>query len=282
MNPSIYYPDTSEYGREDDDDGGIPEDEKREDVSWNSKPLELNYPKELDNLMSTADNAVVYFYKDGCPYCAEFNPIYESLANDVHRTNLDKDAVPIVMARIDGHRWKDAINRLRPGFLGDSVNKRGYPTILFKRGDGTAVTWDSKLPRTDYNIAGLMSTFYGDPTLMPIVDDLSKYMNNKDPEFVYFYSDNATVIPRFVEEPDPNFVNRENAVKTLNYLFLVNDDLRGKGAAFPVNRMDRPDLRIPSIYDRRDRQEYAFRDAHRWALRELERQRETGAIPRDQ
>jgi thiol-disulfide isomerase/thioredoxin len=249
------------------------DDQKRE-ISWSAKPLELNYPKELDNIMSTEDNAVVYFYKPGCPYCAEFRPVYETLANDVHRTNLNRGAVPIVMAQMDGHRWKDAINRLRPGFLGDPVNGRGYPTILFKRGDGKALTWDPRHPRTDYNIAGLMSSFYGDETLMPITQELHSVMNNPDPEYVYFYSDNTAVVPRFVQEPDPNFVDRESAVKTLNYLFLLNDDLRSRGAAFPVNRMDRPDLRIPSIFDRRDGHEYAFRDSHRWAMRELDRSRQ--------
>lgn len=239
-------------------------------TSYSTKPIELNWPEELDNLMSTSDNAVVYFYKPGCPYCADFNPVYNSLAKEIHRTNLDPGAVPIVMTRMNGHQWKDAINDLRPGFLGDPVNKRGYPTVLFKRGDGTALTWDSEKPRTETNISGLMSVFYGDESLMPNLTDLNTVMYNPDPEFLYFYSDIPSTIPRLVEPLNPSFTSREKAIQSLTYLFATDPELSHRGAAFPINIMDRPDIRIPSIVDLRDGREYALRDSHRWALRELE------------
>lgn len=241
----------------------------QKEVKWSAKPVELNFPSELDNLLSTDDNAVIYFYKPQCPFCAKFKPIYDSLANDIHRTNLNPSSVPIVFAEIDGHKWKNAINRLRPGFLGDPVNKRGYPTILFKRKDGTAITWDPELPRTDYNIAALMSLFFQDPTLIPIFDNLYDLMNNPQPEFIYFYSDNTSIIPRFNNDLDPYFVGQENAVKSMNYSFFINPDLAKKGAAFPINSMDRSDLKIPLIYDTRENKEYAYRDAHKWMIHKL-------------
>lgn len=147
-----------------------------EDRAQGRGPYELDSPAELDNLMSTADNAVVYFYKPECPYCKQFAPVYADLAADVHRTNRGSPAasilgmapVPIVMAKIDGARHREGINALRDGFLGPKYG-RGYPTLLFKRGaDKVGVTWDSSKPREREAIADLMANFYGDPTLAPM------------------------------------------------------------------------------------------------------------------
>nr|UDO47608.1 disulfide isomerase motif-containing [Pandoravirus massiliensis] len=248
-------------------------------------PLELQSAAELDNLMSTDDNAVVYFYKPECPYCKMFAPDYGALAADVHRTNRGSPVsaavgvapVPIVMAQIDGARHRDAINALRDGFLGARYG-RGYPTVLFKRGaDKVGVTWDSTQPRTRENIARLMSRFYNDPTLAPMdAAALTDIMRNPDPEFVYFGSDNITLVPRFVRPLDPSYVNIEDALATMALLSTLDPQLAARGAFYPVNQADRKDIPIPAIVQVKQGGErltpfvtYSNRDAHRWAAAAL-------------
>ncbi|AGO82519.1 Disulfide isomerase [Pandoravirus dulcis] len=261
-----------------------------EDRAQGRPPLELESPAELDNLMSTDDNAVVYFYKPECPYCKQFAPAYADLAADVHRTNRGSPAasvlgaapVPIVMAKIDGARHREGINALRDGFLGPKYG-RGYPTVLFKRGaDKVAVTWDSTKPREREAIAALMAKFYGDPTLAPMDPArLADTMRNPDPEFVYFGSDNIELVPRFVRALDPSYVDVEDALATLALLFTIDAPLAARGAFYPANRADRKDIAIPSIVVINDRgatsngggdgdmTTYANRDAHRWAAAAL-------------
>ncbi|BCU03750.1 disulfide isomerase [Pandoravirus japonicus] len=260
-----------------------------EDRAQGRPPLELESPAELDNLMSTDDNAVVYFYKPECPYCKQFAPVYADLAADVHRTNRGSPAasvlgaapVPIVMAKIDGARHREGINALRDGFLGPK-HGRGYPTVLFKRGaDKVAVTWDSTKPREREAIAALMAKFYGDPTLAPMDPArLAQTMRNPDPEFVYFGSDNIELVPRFVRALDPSYVDVEDALATLALLFTIDAPLAARGAFYPANRADRKDIAIPSIVVINDRgatdndgdgdmTTYANRDAHRWAAAAL-------------
>nr|UMO79682.1 Disulfide isomerase [Pandoravirus aubagnensis] len=247
-----------------------------EDRTEGRGPLELQSAAELDNLMSTDDNAVVYFYKPECPYCKIFAPDYEALAADIHRTNLTSP-VPIVMAQIDGARHRDAINALRDGFLGARYG-RGYPTVLFKRGaDKVGVTWDSTQPRTRENIARLMSRFYNDPTLAPMdATALADTMRNPDPEFIYFGSDNVTLVPRFVRPLDPSYVNIEDALATMALLMSVDAPLAARGAFYPVNQADRKDIPIPAIVQVTQDGErldppvtYSNRDAHRWAAAAL-------------
>jgi thiol-disulfide isomerase/thioredoxin len=259
---------------------GRPADEDR---AQGRGPLELESPAELDNLMSTDDNAVVYFYKPECPYCIQFAPVYASLAADVHRTNrgspiasaLGMAPVPIVMAKIDGARHRQGINDLRPDFIGPTYG-RGYPTVLFKRGaDKVGVTWDSSKPREREAIAQLMAQFYDDPTLLPMdAQSLVRTMRNPDPEFVYFGSDNIELVPRFVRPLDPSYVDIEDGLETLALLFNLDPALAARGAFFPVNQADRTDIAIPSIVQvTRDGDggsaiettTYANRDAHRWA-----------------
>ncbi|AVK77012.1 Disulfide isomerase [Pandoravirus macleodensis] len=256
-----------------------------EDRTEGRGPLELQSAAELDNLMSTDDNAVVYFYKPECPYCKMFAPDYEALAADVHRTNLASPVaaaagiapVPIVMAQIDGARHREAINALRDGFLGARYG-RGYPTVLFKRGaDKVGVTWDSTQPRTRENIARLMSRFYNDPTLAPMdATALADTMRNPDPEFIYFGSDNVTLVPRFVRPLDPSYVNIEDALATMALLMSVDAPLAARGAFYPVNQADRKDIPIPAIVQVTQDGErldppvtYSNRDAHRWAAAAL-------------
>ncbi|AVK74826.1 Disulfide isomerase [Pandoravirus quercus] len=261
-----------------------------EDRAQGRGPYELESPAELDNLMSTADNAVVYFYKPECPYCKQFAPVYADLAADVHRTNRGSPAasilgmapVPIVMAKIDGARHREGINALRDGFLGPKYG-RGYPTVLFKRGaDKVGVTWDSSKPREREAIASLMAKFYGDPTLAPMDPArLAQTMRNPNPEFIYFGSDNIELVPRFVRAIDPSYVDIEDALATLGLLFAVDAPLAARGAFYPANRADRADIALPSIAvigeggvaandngnngDDSNVTTYANRDAHRWA-----------------
>ncbi|WBR14492.1 Disulfide isomerase [Pandoravirus kuranda] len=256
-----------------------------EDRAQGRGPLELQSAAELDNLMSTDDNAVVYFYKPECPYCKMFAPDYEALATEVHRTNLGSPVtaaagiapVPIVMAQIDGARHRDAINALRDGFLGARYG-RGYPTVLFKRGaDKVGVTWDSTQPRTRENIARLMSRFYDDPTLAPMdTAALANTMRNPEPEFIYFGSDNLTLVPRFVRPLDPSYVNIEDALATMALLFSADAPLAARGAFYPVNQADRKDIPIPAVVQVTQNGErlnplvtYSNRDAHRWAAAAL-------------
>lgn len=262
-----------------------------EDRAQGRGPYELDSPAELDNLMSTADNAVVYFYKPECPYCKQFAPVYADLAADVHRTNRGSPAasilgmapVPIVMAKIDGARHREGINALRDGFLGPKYG-RGYPTLLFKRGaDKVGVTWDSSKPREREAIADLMANFYGDPTLAPMDPArLAQTMRNPDPEFIYFGSDNIELVPRFVRAIDPSYVDIEDALATLGLLFAVDAPLAARGAFYPANRADRADIALPSIVvigeggvgtnnndDGSNVTTYANRDAHRWAAAAL-------------
>lgn len=259
-----------------------------EDRTEGRGPLELQSAAELDNLMSTDDNAVVYFYKPECPYCKMFAPDYEALAADVHRTNLASPVaaaagiapVPIVMAQIDGARHREAINALRDGFLGPRYG-RGYPTVLFKRGaDKAGVTWDSTQPRTRENIARLMSRFYNDPTLTPMdAAALADTMRNPDPEFIYFGSDNVTLVPRFVRPLDPSYVSIEDALATMALLFSADAPLAARGLFYPVNQADRKDIPIPAIVQVTQDGErldppvtYSNRDAHRWAAAALANQ----------
>jgi thiol-disulfide isomerase/thioredoxin len=236
-------------------------------IRWTKGPLELGYPHELANLLSTGkDNVVVYFYKPNCPYCLEFNQTYKPLASNVHRTNLRPGCVPIVMTQIDGDKYKDEINQLRPGFLGDPVHKRGYPTILFARPEGVGYVWDPNNPRTEENLCAIMSVFFQDPSLMPVKQDLTEIMNNPNPEFVYFYLDAPiTLIPRFIRPLDPDFTSLKEGIATMTFLFLVNPELREKAAAFPIDRMDQKQIQ-PSIWDNVEKRSYAYRDAHRWLI----------------
>ena len=191
-----------------------------------NKPLELNYPSELDKLMSNEENAVVLFYKPFCEHCANFKYTFKDLADNIHRTNLRSGSVPIVLAQMDGEKHRSEIEQLRPGFLTNPVPVRGYPTILFKRGDGVGYIYDPELPRDTFTVTRAMSQFFGDPSLYALnVDDLNKTMKNPNPDFVYLYSNTVDVVPRFVKPLNASFTNREDGVKSLSAFFFTTQKL---------------------------------------------------------
>jgi len=242
---------------------------------------------ELDNLLSTSDNAVVCFMKPGCPYCEMFEPIYDGLARDIHRTNLTAPVyestqtkpVPIVLARINGSRHREAINSLRPGFLGDPKFRRGYPTLLFHRGsDHVGITWDPETPRDPTALLAFMADFFGDPQLRPIATasalDRAGLLSNRDATAVVMTSDSNNVVPRFVRPLDPSYVNTHDAVDTINFLLLSDPALARSVLVLPVNRIDRPDVPLPDVVTidpstRQPAADYGHRDAVRWFVQSL-------------
>lgn len=228
-------------------------------------PLSLENAGELDTLISSPGNSVILFYMNGCPHCEKLFPIYTKLARNIQNSNYYPGAVPIIVAGIDGVTHLAAINELRPGFLGQPPHNRGFPTILFKK-DGEGSVWDTSIPRTEYNLLKKMAEFFQDPTLNPIDTPLYEIMNDKNPEFYYFYNDTDVLVPRFAGPIDPDFVDLLKANDAITYQFLIDPNLRQGGAAFPVNKIDRLDIAVPSIYDVATGESYDYRDAAKWVL----------------
>lgn len=231
------------------------------------KPVELNWPTELATLLSNDDNAVILFYKPDCIHCLSFKPVFNDLANLIHESNSQPWNTPIVFAQIDAEKWLKEVNTLIPNFLGDPVTNRGYPTILFKRSDGSNVVWEQDRPPTFDNIVTFMAEFYDEPTLLPITEPLWQVANNDtDPDFLYFYSDNVTLVPRFEAAfpLDEHFSDRSQGMRTASYLIQNIPQLYENALAVPVNLMDRRDIGVPTIYDTRDDSVHAYRDAHAW------------------
>jgi hypothetical protein len=245
-------------------------DDDRDSVGFRNRPLDLRFPEELENLLQTGDNAVITFYREGCAFCKMFEPVYKDLAANIHRTNLQPGAVPIVMAQMDGGVWRDEVRALLPPGALDS-----FPSIVFKRGaDGTLQQWDRTKPRDKVEIMQFMARFFGDRSMTPVSSRvLLRTMRDPNPRFVFFSSD-IDVIPRFVPAVDPDFVDRENALHALNYAFIMRPDLAHGGLFVPVNVADRPDIRVPTIYvfgrsGSSDDREWGMRDAARWVAARL-------------
>jgi len=238
------------------------------------KPLNITSVKMLEDLMRSPENVAIDFYKKDCPYCKTLAPIWNNIARQVHASNNNPGAVPIIIAKMDGVTHKEELDALRPGWS----EGRGYPTILFKRVNPQdpssidAVEWDNQKPRTYDNLLEFMSEYYGDESLKPHSIDLINLMRNPQPEFTFMYSNATPVVLRFSKclSDSPMLDIAEGNVVCAS-AFYRHPELARRGAALPVNELDRRDFPIPAIIDNRTGREHRYRDCQRWIQHEVER-----------
>lgn len=241
------------------------------------KALQITSAKMLEELMASPDNVAIDFYKKECPYCKTLSPIWNQIARQVHTTNNEPGVVPIIVAKMDAIKYLPQLEELRPGWS----DGRGYPSLLFKRvnpQDGTveATEWDHKVPRTYENLLDFMSEYYGDPLLKPHSIDLIQLMRNPQPEFTFMYSNATPVVLRFSTcLSDTPMIDIAEGNVVCSAAFYRYPELARRGAALPVNELDRRDFPVPAIVDNRTGKDYKYRDCQRWIKQQVERMQAT-------
>jgi thiol-disulfide isomerase/thioredoxin len=233
-------------------------------------PLEIKSMSLLNQLLSGPDNVMIMFYSEKCPHCIALKPIWNMLARQLHMTNNIENAVPIIVAKMDGQKFYEELKKERADLI------TGYPTLFFKRStwqkndDYTieAMLWDNKKERTYDNILEEISTFYGDATLRPL-DLMALHehtlKNGKSSRYIFLYSTNVTAVPRFSYclHLYP-MLSVSSGVAMCAMTLMRHPRLLRQFFALPVNELDRPDLPIPTILDKEDDyKEYRYRDAQR-------------------
>lgn len=244
------------------------------------KAMTITSIKTFEDLMAGPDNVAIDFYKQHCPYCKTLSPIWNQIARQIHMSNNESGVVPIIIAKMDGVKFKDQLDQLRPGWS----EGRGYPTLLFKRvnpedGSIDATEWDHSVPRTYENLLDFMSEYYGDPSLKPHTIDLINLMRNPQPEFTFMYSNATPVVLRFSKclNNTPMIDIAEGNI-ICSATFYKYPELARRGLALPVNEMDRRDFPVPAIVDNKTGQNYRYRDCQRWLQQQIQQLSQTSSL----
>jgi thiol-disulfide isomerase/thioredoxin len=228
-------------------------------------PAELGTVQDLDWALGNHENVVILFYWPTCPYCIDFDPVYRRVAELVHRSNARAGAVQIAMLQMDAKEHRDAIESRRAGM------SRPVPKVLFKRRDGKGKLFSARV-RTVDTLLNAMADFYDDDGMRPVTNDLDVVMNGNDvadPDFVFFYNDEHLYAPRFAF-PYRAMRTEEEGVTDITFMLTQPDAastaLRARGVAISVgrDRLDRPDVPVPSIYDTRTDTFHRGRRAMLW------------------
>jgi len=227
------------------------------------KPYELKSVAELDNLAANGDNAVILFYKTSCKWCLLTKPIIRDIAKRVHGTNNRPGSVPIVVAQIDGGKYKSDINKLRPGFFDGKT--RGFPVILFKRGsDLKSEIWDQNEAPDLGGIASKMADIFGDDALRLGANDAETIATNQTGRYLFFINSHAPIMPRLMMDPNEPMISVELGSELLAAYLFANEHIAKDSLAIDVETLDRPDLPKLAVYDRKEQKMYPYRDALRW------------------
>ena len=114
-------------------------------------------------LADRTENVVVLLHRDGCRFCDEFAPVYESLARMVHVSNPEgTDRPKTSFYRLNGGRHRAQLAAARPALV------QSFPTVLYQRAaEGAARLWPSETPRTKWNLLREFAAYFRDPTLRP-------------------------------------------------------------------------------------------------------------------
>lgn len=233
--------------------------------------LEIPSVNVLNKMLESPNNVAIFFTKKGCPHCKAFKPVWDDIARNIHSSNMKPQSVPIIIAKIDGYKFKDELEQLRPGWN----NNRAYPTILFKKpnfdnGSIETVEWDRKVERSKENLLDFMALFYDDPTLVTYTPPIETLMNNPNPEFIFLYSSAFPMVDRFrdciSDLPMMDVISGNTMIQSA---FMQYPEIARRGMAIAVNDADRADFPVPAIIDMRSDREFRYRDAQRWMQAEI-------------
>ena len=225
----------------------------------------LHSKEDLDWALDNQENLVILFHWPTCPYCQEFMPLYDEIANLIHRSNGKPGTKKITLLAINSSDkeggMRDEIEKRRKGMSAP------VPKILFKSSDKRGHVFEGE--RTMDIILSKMAEFFQDDTLRPMTNDLDKIMTNPK-DFVFFMSTDEIFGERFAM-PNRMMKNEQEGVNDLTLMMLQNPDVMNRGMAISVstNRLDRPDIPVPSIYDLRDDTYHPWSHAMLWMDNEV-------------
>ena len=218
-------------------------------------------------------NYVILIGHRQMPTClsTEFSMVH--LAQYIHPSNGDAGATPITLAKADTGRFnngadlKDVEEVFKTHDDYDRLIKQ-LPLLVVRNGAETVVIPDAAQRGYDESqLLDVMAHVFKDESLRPVdYNGLESIMSNPDPDFVFFYSEGDALVPRFTSlfRPIQRMIDVREGNAALTDWFLKHPDVAARGLAVSVLKMDRPDLKIATIFDRRENKEYSFRFAQVW------------------
>lgn len=204
-------------------------------------------------------HVVFYFNKPTCPYCLDFSPLYEFVAQKVHQSGA-----PMYMFMMDGPTFRPLMEKHHPGMV------PSFPTVLFRHKDGRLYRWDTDI-RTFQGLVGDMGRFFDDPEMQVYDHHIDKILDSQDPRWVYFYRPSLPLVPRFARR-DPMIDVLEGCNST-SLLLLNTPDIAKDTCALDTEALDRPDIPVPALVDRQGNNTIAYRQLQEW-LADKEKQLE--------
>jgi len=238
----------------------------------NEKVLNLSSIAKLEAFVKKSTNYIVMFYFPKIPSNMMTDFTFTHIAHYLHPTNHQPDAVPITLAKFDIFKYREEMKTNTKFFETpekfDEMMKH-LPILYMKRGQEDTPLLIPDKDSNGYREATLLSLIadsFEDDSLRPITNTLDELMNNPNPEFVFFYSELDPLIPRFASSyhrPSEMLDVREGNV-SLMFWFLKHPEVARRGISISLYKMDRPDLKLTSIYDMAEQKEYAFRFTQDW------------------
>lgn len=236
------------------------------------KVVNLTSVAKLEAFVDKSTNYIVMFYFPKIPSNMMTDFTFTHIAHYLHPTNDKSDSVPITLAKFDIYKHREEMKTNTKFFETPETfaeMMKHLPLLYVKRGPEDTPLLIPDKPGYGYDDATLLSLIantFQDESLKPMTNTLDNLMNNPEPEFVFFYSELEPLIPRFASaynKPSEMLDVREGNA-SLMFWFLRHPEVARRGLSVSLFKMDRPDLKLTTIYDMAEQKEYAFRFTQDW------------------
>lgn len=206
-------------------------------------------PEQLNDQLRFAGKAVYYFHKNGCPYCTEFAPIFDYVANQMY-TNGSSFVSFFIL------NGPDAKAYMEPKFPNSVPH---FPTILLQKEPNRIARWVPK-ERSYASFINILGQFFEIAGLhaydLPI-DRL--FLQDKDAaRWLFFYMQALPLVPYFSKAIP--MVDILDGCHTFALQLLGQPSYASQLAAIDVEKMNRLDIPVPSLYDKETGKYLVLRD----------------------
>lgn len=199
-------------------------------------------------------NCVFYLNKPTCPYCLDFTPMYEFIAQKVHQSNGLEHGF-IYMFMMDGPHFRETLNKVKPDLV------QFFPSVVFKGGEGRLHVWKPEA-RSYPALINDMGRFFGGRDMMAVDVDMDRLLDSETPRYVYFYKQILPLVPRFVLNRP--MVDVLDGCMSTSMNLLNRSEVARATCAVDVDKLDRPDIPYPSLYDMQTKEFHSLRELQRW------------------
>jgi hypothetical protein len=249
---------------------------ERGTVCLKDKVVNVTSVSKLVHLLKRSSNVLVLLTIPRMPASALTEFAMDHVARHLHPSNADKNNVPITLAKIDSVKHRGELKQCEYLFASASAFEElivKAPLCCFKRNKSdppivAPLVNPQGLDESD--VLAMCAALFDDASLAPLDNTLDVLMANPTPEYLFFYSELDPIVPRFhnsLPEPRKMIDVREGNTYMMQW-FLDHSDVASRGLAMSLIKMDRPDLKLATVFDVKEKKEYAFRHLSQWLLKQ--------------